>query len=329
MVAQLIDTVLERSVAPSFSSIGPWARRRLFKWPQLEQYDLSGRTVVLTGGTSGIGEAAALVYASLGARLVIVARSPEKTDATIKALKDQTGNQDIHAVLADLGQQDEVRRAVDELLDKHAPIDTLVHNAGALFNERRRVEDGTDLTVELMVATPFLMTSLLLPALTQGDTPGRVLTMSSGGMYTEGLRVEDLEMTDSEYQGAKQYARAKRAQVSLNTVWAERVSRARCVFHALHPGWVDTPGIQDALPGFSKVLQRVGLLRSAREGADTLVWLTADAEALESSGDFWHDRARRDPHMMARTRSSDTPEKRAALWQWCEQHTGCTPPEVT
>jgi len=139
-------------------------------------------------------------------------------------------------------------------------------------------------------------------------------------MYTERLDVDELEMSDDTYQGAKQYARAKRAQVSLNTEWASKVSKSECVFHALHPGWVATPGVSEALPGFSKLLGPLRLLRSPLNGADTLVWLSADDSVLKSSGQFWHDRAVRSAYMTRTTRESDTPEEREKLWSTDESN---------
>lgn len=319
--AAIADAIIETTVVPSFTSIGPGARRRLYGWKPLEAYDLTGETVVLTGGTSGIGEAGAELFARLGATLVIVARDQTKTDATVDRLRSVTGNPEITSVLADLGDLEQVRRAAVEIADRHPRIDTLIHNAGALFNERRRSATGIDLAVELMVASPFLLTGLLLDPLRSAG-PGRVLTMSSGGMYTQGLSVSQLEMPDDEYNGPVQYARAKRAQVVLSEMWAQRIGTDEIVFHSLHPGWVDTPGVSDALPGFSKVLGPLGLLRSPREGADTMVWLAADDRALATSGEFWHDREARSTHKIPTTKGSDTPERRKRLWEWCEDHTG-------
>ena len=128
----------------------------------------------------------------------------------------------------------------------------LIHNAGALLPERREASDGTEVTTQVMVAAPFLMTSLLLDPL-RAAAPGRVITMSSGGMYTSGLTVSKLQMDEQSYNGAQQYARAKRAQVVLNEMWAEKVPRTEIVFHAMHPGWADTPGVDAGIPGFGKV----------------------------------------------------------------------------
>lgn len=318
---------MERSVIPSFSSLGSFARSRLFDWQPLEQLSLENKTVVLTGGTSGIGLAGAGIFAKLGATLVLVARDKDKTDSVIKALQTESPHSAIHSVIGDLGSLDEVRRIAAELSGRFPAIDVLIHNAGALYNKRRRSASGTDLSVELMVSTPFLLNGLLLPQLNGQDKAssrgaGRVLTMSSGGMYTQGLQVDTLQMPDETYQGAQQYARAKRAQVILNELWAEKVDPASTVFHALHPGWVSTPGISEALPGFSKILTALSLLRSPQTGADTMVWLSADENAGQSSGLFWHDRAARRIDMSRKTKLADTALERKKLWQWCESHTG-------
>ena len=332
MNARAIDRLLEKSVVASFASTGPRLRRRLFDWDRLEGRSLAGKVVVLSGGTSGIGEAAAALFAAQGATLEIVARDPAKAGRTIARLRRDSGNPRIAAVIADLGDLDQVRTAAGTLASRHERIDVLAHNAGALFPERRRTADGTDLGVELMVSAPFLLTGLLLEQLRGGavvgpgeagrTAPGRVITTSSGGMYTEPLTVANLQMEEASYRGTAQYARAKRAQVSLNEAWAARVPADEVVFHAMHPGWVDTPGIAGALPGFSRSLSSLALLRTAREGADTLAWLALDEAALGSSGDFWLDRERRPTHRLDRTRESDSPERRARLWSWCEARTG-------
>lgn len=333
MNKMFVDSLLEKTVVPSFSSLGVRIRSRLFKWRAICTYSLSGRVVVLTGATSGIGEAAARYYAQLGATLVIVARDKEKLATLMDSLKHHSGNQSIHGIIAELGSQQQTRDAAEKISAQWPAIDVLIHNAGALFNTRKRADNGTDLSIELMVATPFLLTGLLLENLAAAQSlklavargvkpaPARVITMSSGGMYTEALSVDSLQMDDESYHGAKQYARAKRAQVVLNELWAEKIHASKTVFHALHPGWVNTPGINDALPGFSRVLGPLGLLRTPDEGADTLLWLSVDEHVLHSSGIFWHDRQARSIDMSSKTRKADTSVERDALWRWCESHT--------
>ena len=163
-----------------------------------------------------------------------------------------------------------------------------------------------------------MLTGLLLDRL-RHCSPARVITMSSGGMYATDLEVDDLQM-GVDYKGSQQYARAKRAQVTLNEMWAQRIPATEVVFHAMHPGWADTPGVREALPTFRRLLHP--LLRSPDQGADTLVWLTADHEPLQTSGGFWHDRRTRPIHKLASTRKSDTAERRQRLWDWCVDASG-------
>jgi NAD(P)-dependent dehydrogenase (short-subunit alcohol dehydrogenase family) len=322
--ASIVDAVLEAPVAPSFTKIGYAARKRLEHWTPLDDYDLGDRTIVVTGATSGLGKHAAGRFAALGAHVVIVGRDPDKTAQVADQLRAASRAGTVTSAIADLGDLDAVRALATTLRADHPAIDTLVHNAGALSAERRVNSDGIEVTVASQVLGPFLLTSLLLPVLETDTATGRVITVSSGGMYAAGLTVGRLQMSERDYKGSEQYARAKRAQVTLNEMWAQRVPASQVVFHAMHPGWADTPGVEEALPTFRKLTGP--LLRSVEEGADTMVWLAADDAALASSGDFWHDRRRRSIHKLPTTRKADTPERRADLWAWCIEQTGAVTP---
>lgn len=318
MTARLIDALIEAPIVSSFSRIGYDVRSRTANWSDVDQYDLTGKVVVVTGATSGIGLSAARVFARAGATLVVTGRRAEKNRVVVRELLASSGREEgVFDIAVDMGELEQVRSLADQLLSAHDRIDVLVHNAGALTNPRRETSTGTEATVASQVVGPFLLTTLLLGTL--GATDGsRVLTMSSGGMYGAGLSVRNLEMSESSYSGTKQYAKAKRAQVTLNEMWAQR--RPDIAFHALHPGWVDTPGVDDAIPGFGKLMGPI--LRTPAQGADTLVWLACDEEPLQSNGKFWHDREIRSIHKLASTRKSDTPEKRQALWEWVEAAAG-------
>ena len=119
----------------------------------------------------------------------------------------------------------------------------LVNNAGALASERTLSVDGIELTFATNVLGPFLLTNLLLPLLEQSK-PARIVNVSSGGMYTQRIHLDDLQMDHEEFDGPTAYARAKRAQVILTELWAERLQDTGVVVHAMHPGWVDTPGLE-------------------------------------------------------------------------------------
>lgn len=281
---------------------------------------------MLTGATSGLGRAAATQLARCGATLLLVGRNADRNEAVVAEMIEATVNDAITQVAADMGDYDQVRALAERVLADHDRLDVLIHNAGALTNERRDAPDGTEATVASQVVGPFLLTGLLLEQLA-ASTPARVLTMASGGMYTAALTVSALEMSADEYKGAEQYARAKRAQVTLNEMWAERFGNLGIRFHALHPGWADTPGVDAALPTFAKVMGP--LLRTAEQGADTLVWLAADDTPLESNGGFWLDRRPRSTHKLRSTRTPDTADRREQLWNWVSETSGCNPTAAT
>jgi NAD(P)-dependent dehydrogenase (short-subunit alcohol dehydrogenase family) len=129
-------------------------------------------------------------------------------------------------------------------------------------------------------------------------------------MYTQPLRLDDLEFARGDYGGTAAYARTKRMQVVLAREWGERLEGQGIVVHAVHPGWADTPGLSASLPRFEALARP--LLRSPEQGADTIVWLAAAPEPGRSTGRLWHDRHVRPFHYLRRTRESAN--ERAALW---------------
>lgn len=318
-----LDALIEAPIFTSFTKIGYASRKRLEGWTSLDDYDLTGKVIVVTGATSGIGYAAAQQFAKCGATLLLVGRSADRNERVVGELIAATGNNAISQVPADMGDLQQVRELAARVLALHDRLDVLVHNAGALSAERHLAADGTEATVASQVVGPFLLTTLLLDRLSASKS-SRVITMSSGGMYAAGLTVSKLQMTPEKYNGTKQYALAKRAQVTLNEMWAERFGKSGVRFHSMHPGWADTPGVDASLPTFSKLMGP--LLRTPAQGADTLVWLAADDVPLSSNGQFWLDRRQRSIHKLPSTRKTDTPDRRAQLWNWVAATAGSEPP---
>ena len=306
-LGRLLDAAIEAPVVTSFTRLGHDIRSRTAGWQAPDR--MGGKTVVVTGASSGLGLVAATQFASLGAHVVLLGRDRRKTEAARQTVARRAGSDALEVAVADMGDLEAVR-AVAAVLPRR--VDVLVHNAGALTADRRTSPQGIEQTVASQVVGPFLLTHLLLPAL-RSAAPGRVITVSSGGMYASPLRVTDLQM-GADYRGTEQYARAKRAQVTLNEMWAQRVPSSEVVFHSMHPGWADTPGVEASLPTFRKIVGP--LLRTPEQGADTIVWLGAAAEPTRTSGGFWLDRQRRSIHKLPTTRRSDTAARREALWQW-------------
>jgi NAD(P)-dependent dehydrogenase (short-subunit alcohol dehydrogenase family) len=315
-----IDSLLDATVVPGFSRIGYEVRSRAKGWTPLSAYDLSEVTVAVTGVTSGIGAAAARQFRALGADLVVVGRDASRTERAADGLRAGAGTGSVASVLADMAELEQVADAARQIAADHPSVSVLVHNAGALLKERRVTSTGDEVTISAQVLGPHLLTTLLLPQLRAAG--GRVVTVASGGMYAAPLpdisAGHALAMSPERYDGTKQYAIAKRAQVTLNEMWAEREPAVH--FHCMHPGWADTPGVQDSLPMFRRITKPV--LRTSEQGADTVIWLAADAVGGTTSGGFWCDRARRPIHRIPSTTRSDTPAARQALWAWVAEQTG-------
>ena len=269
---------------------------------------LEDRVGLVTGATSGLGRVVAGQLAGLGARVILVGRSQEKLEAAINEIKDATGNPQVRGEQANLSLMSEVRSLAERLLEQEPSIHILVNNAAVLPTEKSMTEEGFETAFATDLLSPWLLTRLLIPRLRE-SAPARIINVSSGGMYLSGIDLDQLENPTGRYDGSRAYARAKRGLMILTERWAEELEGSGVVVNAMHPGWADTPGVQDSLPGFHKLTRAV--LRTPEQGADTIVWLAAASEAGEVSGKFWLDR---EPHLAAILPGTEgNPEQREQL----------------
>jgi dehydrogenase/reductase SDR family member 12 len=319
LLADPADAILEASAAGSFSRLGYEVRSRLLpEFTDGRERRLDGRTVLITGATSGIGLAAAVALAGLGANVQLLARSAERAERATRciAAAARPGSAGPRGTigfgLADLDDLESVRKFAARFRDSHDRLDVLIHNAGAMHARYQRTADGTERTVAGQVVAPFALTELLFGLLSR-SAPARVLTVSSGGIYAKPVDVAALDAGQAGYRGVAAYALAKRAQVALSAEWAARTAGSGVAFHAMHPGWVRTPGIAASLPAFSRLLGPA--LRTPDQGADTIVWLASADRALLGSGGFWHDRRRRPVYRFPGARPGP-PGAGGMLWDW-------------
>jgi dehydrogenase/reductase SDR family protein 12 len=313
----LADRSIEATVVLSFSRVGYATRNALFGWAPPESFRMDGRVVVITGGTSGLGLETAMTLARAGASVRVLGRDAARAERAVLAISSAVDRSDVAAYVGDMSDLDSVRSVANQIRARESRLDVLIHNAGALLADRRASAQGSEWTFATMVLGPFVLTDELLPVLRRSDD-ARVIFVSSGGMYTQGLHLDDLQMEREPYRGSVAYARAKRAQVALVEEWAERLAPFGVSLHAMHPGWAETPGLAAGLPTFRKIMRP--LLRNARQGADTIAWLAAAPEPRTASGGFWLDRRRRSTVRLPGTGTS--PEERARLFEACQRMTG-------
>lgn len=305
---ELVDGLLELSVVGSFSRPGYRVRRRLFGWSDPAPGSLEGKTVLITGPTSGLGRAAAESVAALGARVLLVGRSRQRLSQVRDELIARHGEDRFPLYLADMSSLSSVRVAVELIRRDEPRLDVLVDNAGAITPERRTTADGMEMTFATMVAGPFVLIDGLLPLL-EASGDGRVISVVSGGMYLQALPLDDLQFERGTFDGTRAYARAKRASTALIREWARRY-QGSVRFDAMHPGWADTPGLAESLPAFHRSMG--ALLRTPADGVDTIAWLASRSEPNPKDGLLYLDRHPRPFDRLSSTRLSSA--QRRQLW---------------
>lgn len=270
--------------------------------PEDMQTKLDGKNCVVTGANSGIGYATAEGLASRGANVYIVCRSKERGEAARSKIQSMTGNKSVYLEVCDLSSVNEIKSFASRFTTKDVPIHVLVNNAGLLEHNRTSTSEGHELNFAVNVLGTYTMTELMLPLLEKAAPDSRVITVSSGGMYTTPL-TDDLQFSRCCFDGVEQYSRNKRIQVALTEKWAETYKEKGIGFYSMHPGWAETPGVAKSLPGFSKSLS--GKLRTSDQGADTVIWLALMRKEKLLSGAFYFDRAEAPKHLkFAATRGS-------------------------
>ena len=240
---------------------------------------MAGRTVLVTGGSGGIGKATALALAAMGAQLAITGRDRGRAEDAAHEIRTAGGGQ-VDVFVADLSSQSEVRRLADEILQTLPRIHVLVNNVGGYWNTRHVTADGLERTFALNHLAPFLLTTLLLDRLKQ-SAPSRVIAVASHAQAMGRMDFDDLQGERS-YSGARAYNQSKLANVLFTYELARRLQATSVTANALHPGVVRTSfGAEDPA-----VVQRLFIpfllhfMKDPAQGAATSIHL-ASAPHLE------------------------------------------------
>jgi NAD(P)-dependent dehydrogenase (short-subunit alcohol dehydrogenase family) len=277
---------------------------------------MGGKTVLITGGTSGIGKAAAVALAAMGAYVVVVGRNPERGEAALEEIKARSHSESVELMLADLSVQAEVGRLAGEFQERHDRLDVLANNAGLVQSRRTETAEGIETTLATNHLAPFLLTNLLIARLKE-SAPSRVITVSSEAQRWGKMDFEDVQST-RKYRGFPVYGMTKLANIMFTYELAERLKGTGVTANCLHPGPVGTNfGKNNAGP--MALFFRLGkpFMRSPEQGADTLVWLAVSPEVEGVSGKYFSDRKEIEAKEVAHD-----PAARRTLWTISEDLTG-------
>jgi retinol dehydrogenase 14 len=281
---------------------------------------MTGKTVLVTGGTGGIGKATAIGLARLGARVGVTGRDAARTAAAAAEIRTAAGSQAVDAFVADLSSQTEVRRLAAEVLDAYPRLDVLVNNVGGHWAHRHVTADGLEHTFALNHLAPFLLTNLLLDRL-RASAPARVVTVSSGAQNLGRIDFDDLQ-GERRYSGQGAYNQSKLANVMFTYELARRLDGTGVTATVLHPGVVRTAfGAEDQAAVFRVMLPLMRpFMKSPEQGAATSVYLASSPDVEGVTGRYFANRKPKTSH-----RSSYDVAAATRLWQVSDNLVGLTP----
>jgi NAD(P)-dependent dehydrogenase (short-subunit alcohol dehydrogenase family) len=286
--------------------------------------DMQGKTVVVTGGNSGIGFETAAALASMGARVVITARHADKGRAAVSAITQRVaGEGRVQLVVFDLADLASVRRGAAEILEQAPRLDVLVNNAGLVLTERAETVDGYEATFAINHLGPFLLTNLLLDRMT-ASVPSRIVNVASTAHNAarKGLPFDDLQNTRG-YRGMRVYGQSKLANILFTLELSRRFADKGLTSNSLHPGTVRTGygGDGDAR-GFLAFGIKIAspFFLSPAKGARTSVYLASSPEVEGVTGEYFVKCKQRKPRRWAQDQ-----EAARHLWEVSEKLVGLAP----
>jgi retinol dehydrogenase 14 len=277
---------------------------------------MGGKTVLITGGTSGIGKATAVALAAMGADVTVVGRDPERGGKALAEIRAESGSENIELALADLSVQEEVRRLAEEFEERHDRLDVLVNNAGLVQSTRTETPDGIETTLAINHLAPFLLTNLLLDLL-EKSAPSRIITTSSEAERWGNIDFDDLQ-SRRKYRGFPVYGMTKLMNIMFTYELAERLEGTGVTATCMHPGAVATNfGKNNKGPMTLFFRLSKPFMRTPEQGADTLIYLASSWDVEGVSGKYYSDRKWIEPKEVAHD-----PGARRKLWSVSEELTG-------
>jgi NAD(P)-dependent dehydrogenase (short-subunit alcohol dehydrogenase family) len=280
---------------------------------------MAGKSVLVTGGTGGIGKATAIGLAALGARIGITGRDQARTEAAAAGIRAAMSGAAVDVFAADLSAQAEVRRLAARVLHTYPRLDVLVNNVGGFWAHRHVTADGLEHTFALNHLAPFLLTNLLLDRLT-ASAPARIITVSSGVQARGRIDFDDLQGARN-YSGQRAYSQSKLANVMFTYELARRLESSGVTATVLHPGVVRTAfGAEDQAAYFAVMIRAARLfMKTPAQGALTPIYLASSPEVEGVTGRFFVNRKPK-----ASSKASYDTAAAARLWQASSDLVGLT-----
>jgi len=263
--------------------------------------DCSKKEYMITGSNSGLGKETAMEIAKRGGTVHMVCRNSQYANDAKNEIVQVSNNENVYVHKLDLSNPVEILEFTTLFESKYAQngLDVLINNAGCMINTREETSDNIEKNFATNTLGTYLLTESLIPTLLKRSsvTRPRVITVSSGGMLTNKLDPNDLQCRHKSFDGTMVYAQNKRQQVIITEKWSEKYPKIQ--FTSMHPGWVDTPAVQNSMPSFYNHMKK--RLRTPKQGADTIVWLAVSNSfnALDPtmSGGFFQDRVSVPKHL--------------------------------
>jgi len=265
--------------------------------PEVCDEEFSGRLVVISGATSGIGYATAREYAAHGARLLFINRNQEKSEALKKDLENEFGIE-CNYILADLSNIQDIHRTADELRNTDMAIDVLIHNAGVFLKKRELTPEGIERVYVVQYLASFIINILLMDKLMSQERARIILVNSEGHRFAAwGLDLDDLNWEKRRYTGLKSYGSAKLSQLLTMHIFNEYFRISGVTINAMHPGAVKTETGQENGPLYlwykRNILDRI--LRPVSISSDALYYLGVSSKLEGVSGKFFNLTAEEEP----------------------------------
>jgi NAD(P)-dependent dehydrogenase (short-subunit alcohol dehydrogenase family) len=285
---------------------------------------MSGKTVVITGGNSGIGKETAVALAGAGAQVVITARDTARGDAAVADIRSRSGSHDVEVVVFDLGDLASTEAGAAAINDRCPRIDVLINNAGVVLSDRQETVDGFEATFAINHLGPFLLTQRLLDRIVASG-PSRIVNVSSTAHRSarRGMSFDDLQSAKS-YTGMPVYSKSKLANILFTTELARRLGGTRTTANCLHPGVVATgygrEGDTHGFLAFGLAVIKPFIL-TAEKGARTSVYLASSPEVADATGAYFIKCKQRQPSKAAQDAAAA-----ARLWDRSNELIGTAEP---